>query len=356
MAQINKANEYFNTVTHTGDGTSPRTITGVNFQPDFTWIKRRDNSGANHILYDSVRGAGSTKELSSNNTASEGSTAANAYGYLSAFASDGFTVTDGTSGAGNADLLTNASGKAYASWNWLANGAGVSNTDGTISSTVSANTTSGFSIVSYTGTGTNPSTVGHGLGTAPSCIILRDRNNVSDWYVGHDGIGWTDRLKLNTTASTASSVTLWNNTAPTSSVFTISSGLNFNGSPTIAYCFAEKKGFSKFGSYTGNGSADGTFVYTGFKPAFVLVKNTQNSDALWYLFDNKRNSFNLVNTALYPNSSVVEGISGSSIMDFVSNGFKLRGSSGGTNPSGQTMIYMAFAEQPLVGDNPATAR
>jgi hypothetical protein len=338
---IKKPSDYFNTVLYTGNG-STQSITGVNFQPDFTWIKNR-SADQNHSLTDIVRGA--TKTLRTDATTAE---TTDAQGQTS-FDSDGFTV--------GSEAKINGSGNNIVAWNWLAdNTSGSSNTDGSITSTVSANTTSGFSIVSYTGTGTNPSTVGHGLGTAPSCIILRDRNNVSDWYVGHDGIGWTDRLKLNTTASTASSVTLWNNTAPTSSVFTISSGLNFNGSPTIAYCFAEKKGFSKFGSYTGNGSADGTFVYTGFKPAFVLVKNTQNSDALWYLFDNKRNSFNLVNTALYPNSSVVEGISGSSIMDFVSNGFKLRGSSGGTNPSGQTMIYMAFAEQPLVGDNPATAR
>jgi hypothetical protein len=338
---IKKPSDYFNTVLYTGNG-STQSITGVNFQPDFTWIKNR-SADQNHSLTDIVRGA--TKTLRTDATTAE---TTDAQGQTS-FDSDGFTV--------GSEAKINGSGNNIVAWNWLAdNTSGSSNTDGSITSTVSASTTSGFSIVSYTGTGTNPSTVGHGLGTAPSCIILRDRNNVSDWYVGHDGIGWTDRLKLNTTASTASSVTLWNNTAPTSSVFTISSGLNFNGSPTIAYCFAEKKGFSKFGSYTGNGSTDGTFVYTGFKPAFVLVKNTQNSDALWYLFDNKRNSFNLVNTALYPNSSVVEGISGSSIMDFVSNGFKLRGSSGGTNPSGETMIYMAFAEQPLVGDNPATAR
>ena len=339
---IDKSDDYFNTVLYTGNG-STQSITGVGFQPDLVWVKSRNDS-YNHANWDIVRGT--SNALQTSTTSAEQTIEG-----VTSFDSDGFTLSTAAS--------ANSNTKTFVSWNWLAdNTSGSSNTDGSIASTVSANTTSGFSIVSWTGTGTNPSTVGHGLGTAPSCIILRDRDNVSDWYVGHDGIGWTDRLKLNTTASTASSVTLWNNTAPTSSLFTISSALNFNGSPTIAYCFADVKGFSKFGSYTGTGSADGTFVYTGFKPAFLLVKNTQNAAALWYLFDNKRNSFNLVNASLYPNNGAVEGISGVSIMDFVSNGFKLRGSSGGTNPSGQTMIYMAFAENPFVTSTgiPTTAR
>jgi hypothetical protein len=250
---IDKSDDYFNTVLYTGNG-STQSITGVGFQPDLVWVKSRNDS-YNHANWDIVRGT--SNALQTSTTSAEQTIEG-----VTSFDSDGFTLSTAAS--------ANSNTKTFVAWNWLAdNTSGSSNTDGDINSTVSVNTTSGFSIVSWTGTGTNPSTVGHGLGTAPSCIILRDRDNVSDWYVGHDGIGWTDRLKLNTTASTASSVTLWNNTAPTSSLFTISSALNFNGSPTIAYCFAEKKGFSKFGSYTGNGSSDGPFVYTGFKPAFL---------------------------------------------------------------------------------------
>jgi hypothetical protein len=360
MAQINKANEYFNTVTHTGDGTSPRTITGVNFQPDFTWIKRRDNSGANHILYDSVRGAGSTKELSSNNTASEGSTAANAYGYLSAFASDGFTVTDGTSGAGNADLYTNASGATFVSWNWLASNTTASNTDGSIASTVSANTTSGFSVVSYTGNGTGGATVGHGLGQQPACIIVKRRSATMNWGVYHQSLASNEILQLDVTNAVYAGSGVFNATQPTASVFYLGSGTaidNDSGSTYIAYCFAEKKGFSKFGSYIGNGSTDGTFLYTGFKPAFVLIKRT-NSTTPWCMWDNKRNTFNVTQNYLYANGSDVEGSGAGLDIDMLSNGFKLKSTSSFLNTSGDSFIYMAFAENTLVGTNniPTTAR
>jgi hypothetical protein len=363
MAQINKPNEYFNTVTHTGDGTSPRTITGVNFQPDFTWIKRRDNSGANHIFYDSVRGAGSTKELSSNNTASEGSTAANAYGYLSAFASDGFTVTDGTSGAGNADLYTNASGATFVSWNWLASNTTASNTNGSIASTVSANTTSGFSIVSYTGNGTGGATVGHGLGQKPACIIVKRRSDTMNWGVYHQSLASDEILQLDVTNAVYAGSGVFNATQPTASVFYLGSGTaidNDSGSTYIAYCFAEKKGFSKFGSYTGNNSSDGTFVYTGFKPAFILVKTT-NTTQWWTLLDNKRDTYNVATLGISPNSSNTESTfntdRGNPNMDFVSNGFKIRTDNSGINGT-NSFIYMAFAENPLVGTNniPATAR
>jgi hypothetical protein len=225
---------------------------------------------------------------------------------------------------------------------------------------LSANTTSGFSIVSYTGTGTNPSTIGHGLGTAPSCIILKNRDasgGIGDWYVGHDGIGWTDRLKLNTTATTAASSTLWNNTAPTSSVFTISSALNFSGDNTIAYCFAPKKGFSAMGQYTGNGSTDGTFIYTGFKPAMIIVKRTDDTRS-WLMYDNKRDSFNVVDLALSPNLTNAEDVTSSDENDFLSNGIKMRNLGNALNASGGTYIYMCFAENPLVSSAgvPCTAR
>jgi hypothetical protein len=338
---IDKSDDYFNTVLYTGNG-STQSITGVGFQPDLVWVKSRNDS-FNHANWDIVRGT--SNALQTSTTSAEQTIEG-----VTSFDSDGFTLSTAAS--------ANSNTKTFVSWNWLAdNTSGSSNTDGSITSTVSANTTSGFSIVSWTGTGTNPSTVGHGLGTAPSCIILRDRDNVSDWYVGHDGIGWTDRLKLNTTASTASSVTLWNNTAPTSSLFTISSALNFNGSPTIAYCFAEKKGFSNFGSYTGNGSTDGTFVYTGFKPAWVMIKRT-NSTTPWCMWDNKRNTFNVTQNYLYANGSDAEGSGAGLDIDMLSNGFKLKSTSSFLNTSGDSFIYMVFAESPFTTSTgiPTTAR
>ena len=342
---IDKSDDYFNTVLYTGNG-STQSVTGVGFQPDLVWVKCR-NDAFNHANWDIVRGT--SNALQTSTTSAEQTIEG-----VTSFDSDGFTLSTAAS--------ANSNTKTFVAWNWLAdNTSGSSNTDGDINSTVSVNTTSGFSIVSWTGTGTNPSTVGHGLGTAPSCIILRDRDNVSDWYVGHDGIGWTDRLKLNTTASTASSVTLWNNTAPTSSLFTISSALNFNGSPTIAYCFAEKKGFSKFGSYTGNGSSDGPFVYTGFKPAFFMIKRTDTTTN-WIMYDKVRQPYNTTNPGpIYANlSSAEESNVTLTAFDILSNGFKPRNTSSWaeSNASGGTYIYMAFAENPFVTSTgiPTTAR
>jgi hypothetical protein len=357
MAQINKPNEYFNTVLYTGDDASPRTVTGVNFQPDFTWIKRRDNSGANHILYDSVRGAGSTKELSSNSSGAEGAILANTYGYLSAFASDGFTLTDGTDGA-NEDLYTNQSGATFVSWNWLASNTTASNTDGSITSTVSANTTSGFSIVSYcTGTGSQ-TTVGHGLGVTPKMIIVKRLQNAEDFAVYHASNGAGTYQSLNTTEAKNTNSNRFN-VAPTNQVFTVNTHESVNFAENyIAYCFAEKKGFSKFGSYTGNGSADGTFVYTGFKPAMVIRKRSDGVQD-WLIHDNRRTGINQTSnyiSTLKPNSSTDE-VSYNEI-DILSNGFKMRDTGTHGNASGGTYIYMAFAENPLVGTNniPTTAR
>jgi hypothetical protein len=347
---IDKSDDYFTTFLWTGDGTSPKSFTGVGFQADMMWSKIRTDTHQHNIV-DTVRGV-NQRLISTNLTNAEDTTCT--HGHFDSLDSDGFTIT-GAGGYWN----VNTNAENYVGWLWKAGGTGVSNTQGSIASTVSANTTSGFSVVSWTGTGTNPSTVGHGLGTAPSCIILRDRNNVSDWYVGHDGIGWTDRLKLNTTQSTASSVTLWNNTAPTSLVFTISSALNFNGSPTIAYCFAEKKGFSKFGSYTGNGvDTNGTFVYTGFKPAFIITKNTISTTANWLMQTaDGLNTYNPVQYGqLRPNLSNAEVTAYTT--DFLSNGFKFYNDTNQANSSGETFIYMAFAENPLVTSTgiPTTAR
>jgi hypothetical protein len=243
-------------------------------------------------------------------------------------------------------------------WNWLANGAGVSNTDGSIASTVSANNTAGFSIVKYTGTG-SAGNVGHGLSTAPKVLINKALSS-QDWFVGHSSIGFTKFLKLNETNAESTNSGIWNNTAPTTDHFTINSAngnTNSTGVEYITYCFAEKKGFSKFGSYVGNGNADGTFVYTGFKPKFTIIKRTDIADD-WTIWDSARNSYNGVNWTLEANGSGAEWNDGNFSHDYLSNGFKLRNSFIQTNVSGGTFIYMAFAEEPLVGTNniPATAR
>ena len=343
MAQINKPNEYFNTLLWTGNSTDNRVITGVGFQPDWVWIKNRDAAEQNK-LYDAVRGA--TKNIYSNLTNAEG-TDANS---LKSFDSDGFTL--GTEGS------LNGSGQDIVGWNWKANGSGVSNTDGSITSTVSANTTSGFSIVSYTGTGAN-ATVGHGLGIAPKFLIVKNRSSATSWGVQTStGAGFEMNLN-NDEAQTATSV-YWNSTNPTSSVFSVgtNAATNNSGDNMIAYCFAPIKGFSKFGSYEGNGNVDGPFIYTGFKPAFVIIKKYSAAND-WHTHDNKRDTFNPETRYLQPNTSAVETNDTGKALDFLSNGFKLRTTHGSHNgATGQFFIYMAFAESPLVGTNniPATAR
>jgi len=341
MAQINKANEYFNTKLYTGNG-STQSITGVNFQPDWVWLKQR-SGGSNHRCYDIVRGA--TKQIYPNLTNAE-VTEANG---LTSFDSDGFTL--GNEGGHNQN------GQTFASWNWLAGGTASSNTDGSITSSVSANTTNGFSIVSYTGTGA-VGNIGHGLGSTPKMIIKKRRNGADAWNVWHESLGdGSKALFLNTTNATDTNANYASN-VPTSSLFYVGtdSQINASGGTFIAYCFAEKAGFSKFGSYTGNGSADGTFIYTGFKPAFVMMKNASASATPWFIFDAKRNPSNETDLKLNPNSSDAE--SSANPIDILSNGFKLRTSGSYNNGSGNTLIYMCFAESPIVGTNgvPATAR
>ena len=340
---IDKGSSYFNTVLYTGNG-SARSITGVGFKPDWVWVKPR-SAVNDHVLADVVRGV--TKTLATNLTAVE-LTNTNAF---TAFNTDGFSLGTGTD--------VNSNTVTYASWNWLANGTGVSNTAGTITSTVSANTTSGFSVVSYTGTGAN-ATVGHGLGVAPRMIILKSRTDSgADWRVYNASVGNTVYLELNRTTATTTSSTTWRNTTPTSTVFSIgtSGTVNLNTGSFIAYCFAEIRGYSKFGSYTGNGSADGTFVYTGFKPAMVLMKQSSAAGESWILTDNKRSTFNPVNARLFPNTSAVEATDDRPI-DYVSNGFKIRTTDAQMNTSAATYIYMAFAENPFVTSTqiPTTAR
>ena len=338
---INKPNTNFNPVLYTGNG-GTQSITGAGFQPDWTWIKRRD-ADSWHQVNDSVRGAG--KVIHTNVTNAEGTQTNN----LTSFDTDGFSV-------GNGDV--NNSSAPFVSWNWKAGGTAVSNTDGSITSSVSANTTAGFSVVTYTSNGTSGATVGHGLGVAPSMIIVKRRNSAEDWGVGHQSLTWNNFLRLNTSGASSASAGLWNNTAPDSDKFTLgNSGISNNGSGTtmVAYCFAEKQGYSKFGSYVGNGSTDGTFIYTGFKPSWIIFKRSDGVQD-WYMYDNKRSPSNVAQAQLDAMDSSAEGslLSG----DFLSNGFKLRSVSSAFNTSGGTFIYMAFAENPLVGTNnvPATAR
>ena len=344
---IDKSDDYFNTVLYTGNETI--TNIDVGFQPSFVWIKRR-NSIQVHALFDQVRGV-AIGALQSNSTDAE-----NANQKLVAYTSDGFTLPDTNF------EWTNSSGDTFVSWNWLANGAGVSNTDGSITSTVSASTTSGFSVVTWTGTSAN-ATVGHGLTSAPQMIILKNRDSAENWIVGNTSLGWTKYLALNLTDDTTTASNIWQNTAPTSSVFYIgdSGKVNGSGNGIVAYCFAEVKGFSKFGSYVGNGNTDGPFVYTGFKPAFVMIKNASAGSTDWYLYDNKRGGpasgvyGNNNKFFLKPNSSAAEA---NESFDMYSNGFKIKISNSFLNGSGNTLIYMAFAEQPFVTSTsvPTTAR
>ena len=340
---IDKSSLHFNTKLYTGTG-SAQSITGVGFQPDLIWGKNRSATW-NHILTDAVRGA--NKQISSNLNSTEASNT----GEFTAFGSDGFSVGTGST--------LNGSGNNIVSWNWKAGGGqGSSNTDGTINTTyTSVNTTSGFSICQWEGTGAN-ATIGHGLGVVPKMYIVKNIDATNDWNVYHHSIGNTHRLFLNTTAAAEDNASAWNDTSPTSSVFSVGTNTNVNqsGSTMIAYVFAEKTGFSKFGKYTGNGNDDGTFVYTGFKPAFVLIKNTTTSGEWWVTNDSRRNPSNIVDKDLFPNVNNAEAVH--SRQDFLSNGFKFRSTANNSNKNGDEYIYMAFAEAPLVGSNnvPCTAR
>ena len=346
---INKSSLHMNTKTFTGNG-GTQSITGINFQPDMTWLKKR-NGTANHHLVDAVRGAG--YYLYGNLTNAQGGSGNS---LLTSFNTDGFTLDLGAD--------SNASGATGVSWNWKANGAGSANTAGGINSTVSVNTTSGFSIVKYTGNGSSGSTVGHGLGSVPQMIITKRLTSGDDWIVQHHkittGNPWDDQYcMLNSTAGRAGSYSVSGGYTPTSSLIYLGSDgrVNGNGQDYISYVFVGKTGYSKFGSYTGNDNADGTFVYTGMKPAFVMLKNTDRGED-WLMHDNKRDIDNLVHSRIAANEANADYNSDSNGLDFLSNGFKIRTSSSAWNYSGNNLIYMCFAEAPLVGTNnvPCTAR
>ena len=331
-ATILKGNTVMDVTTYTGNGTSISVTNTAGFKPDFVWVKSRASTFS-HYLSDSVRGVG--RAVFSNLVNAENVDT----DQLTAFNSNGFSV--GPNGG------MNTSGNALVGAQWQAGqGTSSSNTSGSITSTVSVNATAGFSIVTYTGTGAN-ATVGHGLGIAPSMIFIKQRNSSStNWRVYSSVTGNTGATFLDLTNAFQVSSTYWNNTSPTSSVFSLGTNgdLNANGGTYIAYCWSQIEGFSKVGSYTGNASTDGTFVYLGFRPKYIMVKRTDSAEN-WYWWDSVRNPYNAVNADLYPNLTNAEDTS-TIRCDFLSNGFKLR-SSGSPNGSGGTFMYMAFAENPF---------
>jgi hypothetical protein len=323
---------YMAATLYTGTGSAQsisNAVGSASFQPDFVWQKARAEV-AGHRLVDSVRGA--TKVLYSNSTSAEATTS----GVVDAFNSGGFT-------GGGSDVVT--SGLAAVAWQWKAGGTAVSNTSGSITSSVSANTTSGFSVVTWTSPASGVPTIGHGLGVAPTFIIVKDRTTAYNWDVGCDSIGWANRLNLNTT--NVAYAGYWNSTAPTSSVFTYTAAGANSGDLMVAYCFTPIKGFSAFGSYTGNGSTDGPFVYLGFRPRYVMLKVSSTAGYDWLVYDSSRDTYNVTQNNLRANTNDAESTQTANYLDFLSNGFKIRGSSAGSiNPS-QTVIYAAFAENPF---------
>ena len=355
---IDDPSAYFHIQLYTGNGSSDHQITNNanagDFKPDWLWVKPISESD-NPVHFDSSRG--SDRQLKSNGTDAEDTHSPAKFTFLT----DGFEIDSN-------DRNYNQSSATYVAWQWIANGGTTSsNTDGSITSTVQANTTAGFSIITYTGNGSTGATIGHGLGAVPSMFIIKRRSGTEDWVVYHHkntSEPETDHVMLNLTDATADSDTRFNDTAPTSTLITMGNNavINGSGSTYVGYVFAEKQGYSKFGSYTGNGNADGPFIYTGFKPAYVVIKRT-DSTGNWWIYDTIRNGASGSNTnpahkILYTNDSSGEVDNSSRGVDLVSNGFKLRHTLLNTNASGGSYIYMCFASHPLVSSEgvPTTAR
>ena len=319
---------YFSTTIYTGDGQQNRAVTidGTGMQPDWLWVKGRSEAEG-HVVGDSIRGA--TLRLIPNANDAEATRATN----IASFTSDGFTVANG-----GVDNAVNKNSQTFVSWAWK------------------ESATAGFDIVTYSGSAASSKTISHSLSAVPKMIIVKCRNAAENWAVYHHALGNTHALFLNTTGA-SSDTPVFADTTPTSSVFSVSADdrTGADGKTYVAYCFADVKGYSKFGSYTGNGNANGTFIYTGFKPAFVIIKATSGTEN-WRMYDNKRNGFNVDNEQLFPNLSNAEASDAD--LDILSNGFKCQRNSGGFNGSGTTYIYMAFAENPFVTSTgvPATAR
>ena len=358
MAIIDKPSDYF--TPHIWSGTSSNHTESIGMQPDFVWVKGR-SVATDHTLFDVVRGFTVGKSLNSNTTAAEDGSNTTAYGGIGGVTSDGFTVTAGSS---NADYV-NTSGRTYASWNWKAGTTGSGTTTGAGTGkaySYSVNTTSGFSIVTYLGNGTEDHTIPHHLGVAPKMYIVKQRDGADSWITYHDGLGGADKyILLNTTAVVGTSNNPWGTVVPTSSVNNLGSAGDTNGNDDsfIMYSFADVQGYSKFGSYTGNGNADGPFVYTGFKPAFVITKGSANISS-WSMTDSTISTFNDGSLEFFK-ANEADGESSRSNYDILSNGFKMRTTDADYNGSGINYIYMAFAENPFVatsGTNaiPVTAR
>ena len=340
---IKDGSKYFNATTYSGTSATNTITNSGSMQPDMLWIKSRSlGAGGNHMLVDSVRGVGtgtSTKEIYPNLTNAEASSNS-----VTSLNSNGFTLT-----AAAGDERYNKSGETYVGWQWRAsNSTAVSNTDGDIASTVSANPTSGFSVVTWTGT-SSAGYVGHGLGVTPEVVLCKARDTTTsfdNWYCYFKELGAANKIILDR-SDAASATSTWDSTSPNSTGFYLrNSVMNLSPYRFVGYVFAPVEGFSKFGSYTGNGSTNGPFVYTGFRPAFVIIKRTSNTGN-WCTFDNKRDGYNANDNYLYPNTSDAEVTSGGLIMDMLSNGFKCRSSQAGFNASGDNIIYMAFAENPF---------
>ena len=343
---INKSTDYFNNKLYTGTGSS-QNITGVGFQPDFTWLKSRSNTDY-HALQDAVRGV--TKQLATNTTGTQTSYTNG----VTAFGTDGFTVDSAN--------WSNRNSGTFASWNWKAGTTSGIATNGATTITpasYSFNQTSGMSIINYDGNNTAGAKVAHGLGATPDMMIVKAMNSTAHWAVYHKDIGNTHYFQFDTNAK-LDDAGVWNDTSPDSVNFTVGNSDKTNTVTYIAYCFSEKVGYSKFGKYVGNGNTDGAFIYTGFKPAFVIRKRTSGTGK-WIVQDSKRPSsqpFNEKRGELYADDSATESSSQYYVMDFLSNGFKNRSVDSEVNGSGSSYIYMAFAEAPLVGSNnvPCTAR
>jgi hypothetical protein len=331
---------YMNATLLTGTGATQVITNGVagqSFQPDMVWLKSRTNAN-NPTLYDSIRGVNNVLYPNLTNAQASGSN------QLTSFNSNGFTL-------GASENANDQAGELSVGWNWLAGGAAVSNTSGTITSQVSANTTSGFSVVNASlSSSFNGITLGHGLGVVPAMIIGKPLISGTNWYVYNQNIGATKALYLNDTTASITQSGVWNNTSPTSSVFSLGTASWWTGSLAsnyIFYCWAPIAGYSAFGSYTGNGSTDGPFVYLGFRPRYIMYKISSGSTGSWYVYDTARNTYNTCETILYPNLSNAEAVSPSSDIDILSNGFKLRDTNGDLNGNGYTYIYAAFAENPF---------
>jgi hypothetical protein len=354
---IDDPSAYFHIQLYTGNNLTTQTITNDansgDFQADWLWIKNRDDVEQHHLM-DSNRGANKFLHSNASDDEREGSYNGG-HNDINAFGSNGFTITSNGSG----DEL-NFGTRTYVAWQWKANGGTTtSQTGADINSVTQASTTAGFSIVTYTGDGNTSQTVKHGLGGVPEAILMKNRDRSSQWESYFAPVGNSHIMELSTNAAKQDTDN-FGNTDPTSTVFTVDSGANnanASGEDIVAYCFRSIQGYSKIGSYKGNGNADGAFVYTGFKPAWVIVKLSSGSGEDWHIFDSKRSTSNVVKERLIANGNAAENAN-DSILDFLSNGFKFRENNAGWNGSNNTYIYMAFAEQPFVSSEgvPTTAR